>query len=830
MERPEHTPTCAHCLGEAAGAGAVREGDKTFCCTGCRGVYQLLCGQGLASFYGLREGWRPGRPVFEAASPALFEDQVLSAGGERQLDLSLSGLRCAACVWLIERVLGRQAGVTSARVNYATHRARVRWDPERTDLGAVLERISSLGYSPRPAFSSGFAEAIARERKSLLIRLGTAGFFSLQVMLFSLALYIGYFDGMDPWAKRLIQAVMWALATPVLFYSGYPFIVHTLRGIRNRAATMDTLVFLGSMSAYAFSAVQVLRGGEVYFDTAVMIVTLILFGRLLEAGARGKGQEALGALLSLQPCQARAVLSGGERQVVPLSALREGDLLEVIPGEAVPLDGMVVAGGGEVDESMLTGEPMPVGKAPGERVFAGTANLTGSITLRASGGTGDTVLARVIRAVEEAQGREAPVQRAADKVVGWAVPAVCAVAAGTFLYWLSRGVGTSAALMNAVSVLVIACPCALGLATPMAMLRGSSRASSEGILLRGGDVLEALGGVDVVVFDKTGTLSMGRPALTDVAATGMGEEELRLLAASLESRSEHALGRALAGAAEGGLLPVEDFRAHPGGGVEGRVGGRNVVLGSGRFLRERGVTWRPAEEDMRAGLSRAGKTVVGLAQDGGLAGWFALADPPRPEAGEVMRALAARGLDVRVRSGDIPEAVRTMAVEAGLLGEEERAGEADVIRGGASPIEKAQYVRALRESGRRVMMVGDGINDAAALAEAHVGVAVGKATDVARKSADVVFLREDLRLLPSLLKIASHTLGAVRQNLFWAFSYNLVALPLAVTGLIHPIASAALMAGSSLVVAANSLRLGVERRRAPASGERVGERAVSLAS
>lgn len=802
---------CGHCLGEITSGEAVFEdagGKKTaFCCPACQGIYHLIRDEGLGGFYDKREGWMPGRPE-EASRPSASAFQVRAEGGEAEADLALSGLRCSSCVWLIERFLSKTPGVISARVNYATHRARVRWDAAVTGLEAVLDRIAALGYRPLPFVSGAGKKAAERERKSLLIRLATAVFFTFQIMLFSVVLYEGHFRGMDTWAERVIGYVLWALATPVVFYSGYPFIRNALKGLRAGAMGMDTLVFLGSMSAYLYSVFSLTRSGEVYFDTASMIITLILLGRFLEAGVRRKASEAMSALMVLQPDEARAVQkTEGARDktsLVPVSSLSPGDLIEVIPGDTVPFDCEVVEGESEVGESMLTGEPLPVFKGPGSEVFSGTSNLGGRLLLAIKRAGNDMVLSRVIRAVEEAQAGKAPVERLADRVTAWFVPAMMVVAVVTFFLWRGAGVGSTPALMNAISVLVIACPCALGLATPMAVLAGSSLASREGMLLRGGDVLEALSRVDTVAFDKTGTLTTGKPELDRVISYEADGEEVIKMAASLERHSEHAIAKAIRRAAgEDGLYPASRFRAVAGKGIEGVLDGQQALLGNDRFLREQGVPIKPFHEEGLRELSSAGATVVGLALGGRLLGWLSVNDSLRPEARGAVRALRAARYAVVLLTGDGREAALRAAREAGI-------DERDVYSG-VTPAGKAGIIRKLRMKGKRVLMVGDGINDAPALTEADAGAAMRRAADVAIRSAGAVLMRADLGLVGRLLRISDRTSQAIKQNLFWAFSYNAVAVPLAAMGKIHPIISAGLMAASSILVAGNSLRLQVGR-------------------
>jgi Cu2+-exporting ATPase len=790
----------------------VEEADgarRAFCCPSCRNIYHLLKGAGLEAFYDRREGWTPGPPSVSAAAAEHFSDRVRDVCGEREVDLVLSGVRCSACVWLIERFLMKKAGVTQARVNHVSHRARIRWSPQSTDLEEILKAIASLGYTPRPLGVEGGLEVLQEERKDLLVRLGTAAFFSLQIMLFSIALYVEYFGEIDPASKRNLQLLLWGLATPVMFYSGYPFMRNTARGLMNRAVTMDTLVFLGSFSAYAYSVVQIFSGGEVYFDTSSMIITLILLGRFLEAGARAGASEAVSSLYGLQPREACLLPPGGGELRVPVSSIKAGDRIRVIPGDTVPADCRVAEGISEMDESMLTGESVAVRKAAGDEVYAGTSNLNGSLLLDVERTGEDTVLSHIIRTAEDAQARKAPIQGVADRVVGWFVPFVMVLAASVFSLRYYQGAGFSSAMMNAVAVLVVACPCSLGLATPIAVLRGGTLASKNGIKVKGGDVLEAASKVGMVVFDKTGTLTTGRPELAGVRAFGAPPEEALLLAASVEKDSEHALAQALKSAVDGReLRAVEGFRAHPGGGVEGLVGDEAAEVGSRAFLEGRGLVVTEEQAGAYGELSEKGMSVVGVRANGTLLAWLAFSDTVRAEAPEAVSALRGMGLGVGLITGDGKGAAESAASRAGLCLED--SARCPFLHG-ASPEEKALRLRRSRDEGFAVMMVGDGINDAPALAEADVGVAMGKATGIAVESAGVVLMKNDLGAVAEFIRVARRTLDTIRQNLLWAFSYNIVLLPLAAMGKIHPIISAALMAASSLVVVANSLRLKLPR-------------------
>ncbi len=785
---------CSHCELPVPEAEAIREGPLAFCCEGCRSVYHILRAGGFDEFYSHRPGWRPGPPPDAAElEPSAFAGSVRQAGDTLTLDVQISGIRCASCVWLIENFLKRKVGVSEARINYATHRGRITWRSAGPSLKDILHAIRSIGYIALPYSAAARDSLIDRERRDLLLRFGTAAFFSMQLMLFTVALYAGYFKGMDPSLKSFFQYVTWALATPVVFYSGWPFFVNSIRSVRNRVLGMDVLVFAGSFSAYLYSIAMIFYGGEVYFDTSAMIITLILLGRYIEANAKGRASEAITAMLGLQPREVR--LRGGGAAAI--ESVKAGDEIEVMPGGRVPLDGEIAEGEAEIDESMLTGESRPVSKRRGDEALAGTVCLNGHLTLKVTRTGDETVLSSIVRAVEEAQSRRAPIQAVSDRVVGWFVPAVLAIAAGTAAWWLHAGGGPSRALSASVAVLVIACPCALGLATPLAVLRGTWLASARGILVRGGDVLERAAHTDTLVFDKTGTLTRGSPVLTDVIETGnhTAEDVLRL-AASLEAHSEHSFGRAVLAASRAvEPLPVEAFSVVAGRGVVGMANGWRALLGTKGLLEDEGVAIPEALVEQARKLALQGKTVSFLASGGRAAGLVAVADGIRDEARDIGKT--ADAIDLRMVTGDNAAAAAHIAAEAGLK----------AVHAGVTPEGKARLIRELKDHDRTVMMLGDGINDAPALSEAQVGVSMGRASDIALLSSDAVLMRNDPRAALELVDIARRTLRLIKQNLFWAFSYNLLAIPLAAAGLLHPIVSALCMAASSLLVVANSMRL-----------------------
>jgi P-type Cu+ transporter len=596
------------------------------------------------------------------------------------------------------------------------------------------------------------------------------------------------------------------LATAVVWYCGWPFFQRAWVSVINRSPNMFTLIALGVGAAYFYSLVGVLRGGEAYFESAAAIIVLVLLGQVLELRARGQTTSAIRRLLGLAPKTARLHLPDGREEDVPLELVQPGDVLRVRPGEKVPVDGVVTEGRSAVDESMVTGEPMPVEKGPGAKVIGGTVNGNGSVLMRAEHVGADTLLARIVRLVSEAQRSRAPVQRLVDQVASFFVPAVLAAAVLTFAGWAIWGGegGATRGLINAVAVLIIACPCALGLATPMAIMVGTGRGAELGILIKNAEALETLHRADTLVVDKTGTLTEGKPRLVTVEpAEGQSAEELLRLAAGLERGSEHPLASAVVkGAEERGVqpAPASDFRALPGKGVVGTVEGKAVLLGTPALLAENGINadaLRPRVEALRA----QGQTVLLLAVDGRPAGLLGVADPIRASTPEAIRALHAEGLRIVMLTGDSRATAEAVARQLGI----------DEVHAEVLPQEKYAVVRRLREEGRVVAMAGDGVNDAPALAEAQVGIAMGSGTDVAMESAGVTLVRSDLRALVQARRLSRATMRNIRQNLFLAFVYNTLSIPVAALGLLSPIWASAAMSLSSLSVVGNSLRLRRQR-------------------
>lgn len=805
-------PECDHCLlafpENDAVYGEVLGERHVFCCNGCLGIYTLINSEGLSAFYEKRDWGEAGVPsaLKNQLDIKPFAESARDAGGRQEIDLFIDGIRCASCVWLNEKFLGKTAGVEYVRINYATHRARIRWDPGITGIDAILGRILSIGYTPKPYSETEQFKAQRAETRDLLVRFGTAGFLSSQLMLYSTALYAGYFQGIEQNIKHLFETISLFLALPVLFYSGMPFIKNTLAGLKRLHFTMDSLITLGSGSAFIYSIYEMARGGKVYFDTSAMIVTLVLLGRYIESAARGKASQSMKRLAELSPKEARVVLMGGEngdstRQTLPLPAVKKGDLIEVVPGERVPLDGKVLSGESEVDESLVTGESRPVLKTPGSEVIGGSINLFGTFIFEVTRTGRDTVLSGIINCVEEAQAHKPKIQLLADRVVGYFVPGILLLCIATITGYSLNNSGIERALMAGISVLVIACPCSLGLATPLAVLVFTAMASSKGILIRNGEAIENAGRTGSLVFDKTGTLTVGRPMLQEVVILDneQNREDILTLAASVESLSGHSIGSAVIQAASKKLLPVSGFAAIPGKGVEGTVAGKRIHLGNRAMMLGCNAPvpeGRPPEA-LATAYEKTGATVVYMAWENRVRAMIIVSDVVRDEAADTVSRLQAMDIDVSIISGD--NALTTGAI-ASKIGVRHAVAE-------MSPGEKRDFIREAQHQGGRIMMVGDGINDAPALTEALVGVAMGRGTDIAIESSNVILVRNDLRLLPYFIGLSGRTYSIIRQNIFWAFFYNIVAVPMAISGALHPIVAAGAMAMSSLMVVFNSLRI-----------------------
>jgi Cu+-exporting ATPase len=817
LSLPVEGMTCASCVGRVERALKALPGVQT-------AAVNLATERADITFTGL-------------ADPQAVVRAIESAGytvREETTELAIEDMTCASCVGRVEKALAKIPGVLDASVNLATERARVRHLAGvvlKADLAAAVEQA---GYKSRrlsnETATAGDQDAERRESEARALRraLLIAAILTLPVFILEMGSHL--IPAMHHWVMGVLgQQTSWsiqfALATLVLFGPGLRFFRKGVPALLRGAPDMNSLVSLGTAAAYGYSVVatffpDVLPAGtaNVYFEAAVVIVTLILLGRTLEARAKGRTSQAIKRLVGLQAKTAR-VERNGETVEIALDQVTSGDVVLVRPGEKSPVDGEVVEGGSYVDESMITGEPVPVSKGVGAEVVGGTINKTGAFSFRVTQVGANTVLAQIIRLVEEAQGSKLPIQALVDKVTMWFVPAVMLAAALTFLVWLIFGPAPalSFALVNAVAVLIIACPCAMGLATPTSIMVGTGRAAELGILFRKGEALQALRDVSVIALDKTGTLTKGRPELTDlVPADGFDYNEVLALVAAVETRSEHPIAEAIAAAAKQRdltLAPIEGFDAIPGFGVSAKVAGRTVAVGADRFMTQLGLDVASFLATAQR-LGEQGKSPLYAAIDGRLAAVIAVADPIKETTPAAIKALHALGLKVAMITGDNAATAAAIAKQLGI----------DEVAAEVLPQGKVAALKKFRINGARVAFVGDGINDAPALAEADVGLAIGTGTDVAIEAADVVLMSGDLRGVPNAIALSQATIRNIKQNLFWAFAYNAVLIPVAagalypVNGsLLSPIFAAAAMALSSVFVLANALRL--KRFRAPMTVE-----------
>ncbi len=800
---------CFHCdlpLPEQDFTAEIDGQERHFCCFGCQSVCEAIYAAGMEGFYQRTpEGTLlepPPPPPDDLGLYDLEEVQaefVRSDGQVREIHLLVEGIHCAACVWLIEHTLNKLPGVLSARVNLSARRLLLRWDNQHIKLSEILAALARVGYAATPFDPEAAEGVLKKQTRDLLFRITFAGFAMMNLLWVSIALYAGADQGEY---RSLFHWVGFALATPTLFYSGWPFLKGAWTSLRTGHLGMDLPIALGALVTWAYSSWVTfgdLPDHQVYFDTVVNFIFVILIGRHLEGVSKRHAVAATQRLLDLQP-RVALVLQDGEEKTVPIRRVQVGNKVMVKPGAKIPVDGIVLEGESQVDEAMLSGESTPVRKQPGDKVSAGTVNTEGSLVIEVTGTLANTALGRIIQLVEEAQASKAPIQCTADRIVPWFVVATLSLATATFFIWVHKDF--ELALMAATSVLIITCPCAFGLATPMAIAVASGQGARHGILVKNGAVLETLSHVDHFVFDKTGTLTLGKMQVTDIITQDTDQNELLTLAAAAEKLSEHSIGQAITQAARERNLPYRDlqtegFTSKAGLGIRARAGEHEILIGNTGWLAEHGIA-EDAELAARArDIEEQAVSAIHVAIDGRHAGIIGVADRLRPDAQALIESLRRQGISLTLLSGDRKRVAEAVARQLGGM---------EVIAE-VLPEDKDKVISRLQEQGKTVAMVGDGINDAPALIRADVGIAIGSGTDVSVESADIVLMSDELHKIHLAVALSRRTLRTIRQNIMISFAYNIIMVPLAMSAMITPLIAAISMPISSLLVIGNAARI-----------------------
>jgi heavy metal translocating P-type ATPase len=819
LEGGAQAQQCALCslpVGRSGIQDAAGENTLHFCCPGCLAVFRILSNRPEGAPDNFRHtelyqacvasGIIPGNagPGLEGETDALkgVQDSLSSPSGTydnlaEEMNLRIEGMWCPSCAWVIEALLGKMSGVLDARVFFLSDLATIRYLPHRTSTQKILSAISGLGY--HAATWEDRAEP-SREKKRLFLRLGISSILTVNIMMISFALYAGFFQELGADAVRYFSYPLWILATPVVFYGGFPILKRAWAGLRSLSFSMDTLIAAGALSAYLYSVVMMTEASlHLYFDTSAMLVTLVLLGRYIEKEAREKASRGIPELCNAAAGKVRLFEEGSETWR-SAAKITPGDKFLVLGGERVPVDGTIISGRANVDESILTGESRPVGKSPGDEVLAGSLALDGQLLLRATRTAAESSLGQIAALVHRALNHKAPAELLADRVVLWLAPIILLLAAATVTCLRLQGVALDQALLRGLTVLVITCPCALGIATPLAKVAAIGMARTMGMAIQNAEVFEKARGLDTLLFDKTGTITEGKFLLTEVFSGPIAKTEALQRVASIEALSDHFLAREIARSARDLCLELEeiiDFEAFAGLGVRGRIRSGEVWVGNRRFMENQGLALTPSVNESANLIETTGMTVVFFGWDHEVMGFFTFGDPLREEARHVVAELQAKGFELWLVSGDSLATTQSIAQESGIPN----------FLGQALPQDKMELVRKLQERGRRVGMVGDGLNDALALALADTGIAFGSTANLIPDASDLTILQKDLNKIPEIFRLSTLTTKVIGENLFFAFLYNLVGIPLAVGGILNPLIAVFAMFASSLTVIGNTLRI-----------------------
>jgi len=784
---------CKHCQIKISNQPVLRKSEVEelfFCCNGCAEVYSIIIDGGMDEYYAKRVSEnKTFDPLFYDFDESCLTEHIKNDKNQ-SIKLQIDGIHCQSCVWLLGKILEKTPGVRRFSFAAMSGALQVEWDNEIITLPSLVRIFYQMGYPAMPYTLSGYHAALKKQRGDLLIRFGTAAFLSMNIMAISLALYVGYFEELGKESTLIFSWMGCLLTTPVLFGCGAPIFKQAWNNIKKRIISMDVLIVSGAICAYTASVYGTLTGGEVYYDTSAMIITLVLLGRLIEANAKNKGSNTIARYLTYQ-AQKTIRIRDGKKEAIHPKQIQTGDLIEVTAGETIPSDGVIISGKVEVSQAVITGEPMPVLVTTGDEITGGTVVENGSIVFRATDVGEKSFLGKLIKVTEQAQNSRTEIQRIADSITNRFVPLVGFLTIATFTFRLIGGDGLIQATFVAISVILIACPCALGLATPLAFSLAVGSAARRGIIIKESSVLEQINNISNVFFDKTGTLTHGKPCVTQVV---INERSIIPYLINLEKYSKHPIAKAIVSYAHDTLdMDVINFENLPGHGVRGIVGGAHVAAGTPKFLLEHGFA---DTDNILSQYENSNETIIFVGFEKEVAGFVTLQDVVRAESKDIVHWLKSHSIHVHMLTGDGEHAAACIAKKVGI----------DRVYSRCLPEQKLEHIKLTRKNGR-VMMVGDGANDAPALAVSDIGVAMGDGVSMAIENSHVTLLRNSIDDIPWLFEMSRKTLSIIKQNLFWAFVYNAVGIPLAMAGTLTPIYSALAMVASSLCVVGNSMRI-----------------------